>query len=79
MFNVIANVMATGAATQYMNSFGMIQPVPYYSLWLVGLTAHIQFLVSFFASGLAVPLIWYTYNKDFVRVLLLAPFIFTQK
>jgi hypothetical protein len=34
-----------------------------YGLWIVGLMAHIQFLVSFFAGGLAVPLIWYTFKE----------------
>jgi len=44
VFYVVANVMASGAATQ---------------------------LVSFFAGGIAVPLIWYAFNRDFIRVLLL--------
>jgi len=47
VFYVIANVMATGATTQYMTSFGILQPVPNYNLWLVGLIAHIQFLLFF--------------------------------
>jgi hypothetical protein len=71
VFYIVANVMASGATTQYMTNFGMLQPVPHYGLWLVGLMAHIQFLVSFFAGGIAVPLIWYAFNRDFIRVLLL--------
>jgi len=71
VFYVVASVMASGATTQYMTNFGMVLPVPNYSVWIVGLMAHIQFLVSFFAGGIAVPLIWYAFNRDFIRVLLL--------
>jgi len=71
VFYATANVMASGVATQYLNSSGMFLPVPYYSWWLVAFTAHLQLLLSFFAGVLAVPLIWYAFNRDFIRVLVL--------
>ncbi|HEW97951.1 MAG: hypothetical protein DRR16_16595 [Candidatus Parabeggiatoa sp. nov. 3] len=69
LFYLIANITASGGA-EYIYTYGFLEPAPIYALWMVAFTGHVHFLMSYFCSGLAVPLIWYAFNRDVVKKLI---------
>jgi hypothetical protein len=68
VFYLIANVAASGGA-EYIYSAGLLIAAPIYSSFLLSLIAHIQLLMAYLASGLAVPIIWYAFNRQFIKKL----------
>ncbi|RKZ40773.1 MAG: hypothetical protein DRQ49_07270 [Gammaproteobacteria bacterium] len=70
VFFLVANVAASGGA-EYIYRAGLLIPAPIYSSFLLSLIANIQLLMSYFASGLAVPIIWYAFNRQFIKKLLI--------
>jgi len=63
LFYLIANITASGGA-DYIYTAGFLEPAPVYSVWFVSLIGHIHFLMTYLCSGLAVPIIWYAFNRN---------------
>ncbi len=63
LFFLIANITASGGA-DYIYTAGFLEPAPVYSVWFVSLIGHIHFLMTYLCSGLAVPIIWYAFNRN---------------
>lgn len=68
VFHSIANITASGGA-EYIYFYTFLKPAPIYSRWLINFLSHVQLLLAYFACGLAVPIIWYTFNRNFVKKL----------
>ncbi|EDN72344.1 membrane protein [Beggiatoa sp. SS] len=66
LFFLVANITASGGANWIYNA-GFLEPAPVYSVWLVTLIGHIHFFMSYLCSGLAVPIIWYAFNRDLIK------------
>ncbi|HID99614.1 MAG TPA: hypothetical protein EYP59_04910 [Thiotrichaceae bacterium] len=66
LFFLIANITASGGA-DYIYTAGFLEPAPVYSVWLVSLIGHIHLLMTYLCSGFAVPIIWYAFNRDFIK------------
>ncbi|MDM8564638.1 exosortase H-associated membrane protein [Candidatus Halobeggiatoa sp. HSG11] len=69
VFHSVATITASGGA-EFIYSYGYLYPAPIYSKLLLNSLSHIQLLLAYFGCGLAVPIIWYAFNRDFVRKLI---------
>lgn len=70
VFLLMAKVMASGQTEQVMILPHLYQPISAYPNWLISLLSPVQGLLSYTATGVIVPILWYVLNRQFAMSLL---------